>query len=251
MLIKNSPYPMLLRTERKSSGRNNIGTITVRHRGCGHKRLYRTIDFYRNKDYILGKVEKNEYDPNRSANIVLVLYADGERRYIIAPNRLPIGSVIVSGRSVPSQIGNSLSVGLIYSGTNVHCIELVPANGAKLSRAAGSYATIISNASHYTQVRLMSGEVRLINKECRATVGIVGNIKHSLSRLDKAGKRRWLGIRPTVRGVAMNPIDHPHGGGEGKTTSGRHPVSPWGTPTKGFKTRNNKQSDSYIINKRR
>lgn len=251
MLIKNIPYPKLLRTESKCSGRNNIGTITVRHRGCGHKRSYRTIDFYRNKDYILGKVEKTEYDPNRSANISLILYTDGERRYIIAPNSLSIGSVIVSGRCVPVQVGNSLPIGLIYSGTNVHCIELTPANGAKLSRSAGSYATILSNTSHYTQIRLKSGEVRLINKECRATVGIVGNIKHNLSSLEKAGKRRWLGIRPTVRGVAMNPIDHPHGGGEGKTTAGRHPVSPWGTPTKGFKTRNNKQTDKLIINKRR
>ncbi len=249
-LHKGKPYAPLLEKNSKSGGRNNTGRITVRHVGGGHKHHYRMIDFKRIKDGIPAKIERIEYDPNRSANIALALYADGERRYIIASKGLKAGDVIQSGVDAPIKAGNCLPLRNIPVGSTVHCIELKPGKGAQLARSAGAYAQIIARDGAYVTLRLRSGEMRKVLSEGRATVGEVGNAEHMLRELGKAGATRWRGVRPTVRGVAMNPVDHPHGGGEGRTSGGRHPVSPWGMPTKGFKTRSNKRTDKYIVRRR-
>lgn len=249
-LHKGKPYAPLLESKSKSGGRNNGGRITVRHIGGGHKQHYRIVDFKRNKDGIAAKVERLEYDPNRSANIALVLYADGERRYILAPKGMVAGDVIQSGEDASIKVGNCLPMRNIPVGTTVHAVEMKPAKGAQIARSAGSYSQIIARDGAYVTLRLRSGEMRKIPAECRATIGEVGNAEHMLRQLGKAGATRWRGVRPTVRGVVMNPVDHPHGGGEGKTSGGRHPVSPWGVPTKGYKTRKNKKTDQYIVRRR-
>ncbi|KXF80881.1 50S ribosomal protein L2 [Enterovibrio sp. ZSDZ35] len=249
-LYKGKPYAPLLEKNQKSGGRNNNGRITVRHIGGGHKQHYRLIDFKRTKDGIPAKVERLEYDPNRSANIALVLYADGERRYIIAPKGLKAGDQIQSGSDAAIKVGNSLPMRNIPVGSTVHNVELKPGKGAQLARSAGAYAQIVARDGAYVTIRLRSGEMRKVLSEGRATIGEVGNAEHMLRELGKAGATRWKGVRPTVRGVAMNPVDHPHGGGEGRTSGGRHPVSPWGMPTKGFKTRKNKRTDKYIVRRR-
>ena len=250
-LHKGEPYAPLLEKKNRGSGRNNNGRICVRHQGGGHKQHYRVVDFKRDKDGVPGRVERLEYDPNRSANIALVLYADGERRYIIAPKGIAAGSEVRSGADAPIKVGNSLPLRSIPVGSTVHCVEMKPGRGAQLGRSAGAGMQLISREGSYAQLRLRSGEVRKVHVECRATVGEVGNAEHSLRKIGKAGANRWRGIRPTVRGTAMNPVDHPHGGGEGRTKGGRHPVSPWGTPTKGYKTRANKRTDSMIIHRRK
>jgi large subunit ribosomal protein L2 len=250
-LHKGEPYAPLLEKQNRGSGRNNNGRICVRHQGGGHKQHYRVVDFKRDKDGVPGRVERLEYDPNRSANIALVLYADGERRYIIAPKGITAGSEIRSGADAPIKAGNSLPLRSIPVGSTVHCVEMKPGRGAQLGRSAGAGMQLISREGNYAQLRLRSGEVRKVHVECRATMGEVGNAEHNLRKIGKAGANRWRGIRPTVRGTAMNPVDHPHGGGEGRTKGGRHPVSPWGTPTKGYKTRANKRTDSMIIHRRK
>lgn len=249
-LHKGEPHKPLLRTKSRNGGRNNNGRITVRHQGGGHKRFYRVIDFKRDKDAITATVERLEYDPNRSAYIALVLYKDGERRYIIAPQGLKAGMQIVSGVDAPIKVGNALPLRNIPIGTTVHAVEMQPHGGAQLARSAGASVQLIAREGTYATIRLRSGELRKVNAECRATVGEVSNPEHNLRSLGKAGAARWRGVRPTVRGVAMNPVDHPHGGGEGKTSGGRHPVSPWGTPTKGYKTRNNKRTAGMIVRSR-
>ena len=249
-LHKGKPYAPLLDTKSKSGGRNNTGRITVRHVGGGHKQHYRMIDFKRTKDGIPAKVERLEYDPNRSANIALVLYADGERRYILAPKGLKAGDAIQSGVDAPIKAGNTLPLRNTPLGSVVHAIELKPGKGAQIARAAGTYAQLVAKDGAYVTLRLRSGEMRKIESDCRATLGEIGNAEHMLRSLGKAGASRWRGVRPTVRGVAMNPVDHPHGGGEGKTSGGRHPVSPWGVPTKGYKTRSNKRTDKFIVRRR-
>ncbi|ODP96799.1 MULTISPECIES: 50S ribosomal protein L2 [Salinivibrio] len=249
-LYKGKPYAPLLEKNSKSGGRNNNGRITVRHIGGGHKHHYRVIDFKRTKDGIPAKVERLEYDPNRSANIALVLYADGERRYIIAPKGLKAGDQIQSGADAAIKVGNTLPMRNIPVGSTIHNIELKPGKGAQLARSAGAYAQIVARDGAYVTLRLRSGEMRKVLAEGRATLGEVGNSEHMLRELGKAGASRWKGVRPSVRGVAMNPVDHPHGGGEGRTSGGRHPVSPWGMPTKGFKTRKNKRTDKYIVRRR-
>ncbi len=249
-LHKGKPYAPLLESKSKSGGRNNGGRITVRHIGGGHKQHYRLVDFKRTKDGIPAKVERLEYDPNRSANIALVLYADGERRYILAPKGLVAGDVIQSGEDAAIKVGNTLPLRNIPVGTTVHAVEMKPAKGAQIARSAGAYSQIVARDGAYVTLRLRSGEMRKISTECRATIGEVGNAEHMLRQLGKAGATRWRGVRPTVRGVVMNPVDHPHGGGEGKTSGGRHPVSPWGVPTKGYKTRKNKSTDQYIVRRR-
>jgi len=250
-LHKGKPFAPLLDSKSKSGGRNNRGRITTRHIGGGHKQHYRVIDFRRaDKDGIPAKVERLEYDPNRSANIALVLFADGERRYIIAPKGIKAGDAIAAGAEAPIKNGNTLQLKNIPVGTIVHCIEMKPGKGAQIARSAGTSAQIVAREGNYCTLRLRSGEMRKILTECRATIGEVSNSEHSLRRLGKAGASRWRGVRPTVRGVAMNPVDHPHGGGEGKTSGGRHPVSPWGVPTKGYKTRTNKRTDKLIVRKR-
>lgn len=250
-LHKGAPFAALLESQKRSSGRNNNGHITVRHRGGGHKAHYRIIDFRRNKDGVPAKVERIEYDPNRTAHIALVCYADGERRYIIAPRNLEVGSVVHSGKEVPIRVGNTMPIRNIPVGTTIHCVELQPGKGAQLARSAGASAVLMAREGIYAQVRLRSGEVRLVHIDCRATIGEVSNGEHSLRQIGKAGAVRWRGIRPTVRGVAMNPVDHPHGGGEGRTGEAREPVSPWGTPTKGYKTRRNKRTDNMIVSRRK
>ena len=250
-LYKGRSYQPLTEPNLKSGGRNNAGRITTRHIGGGHKHHYRIIDFKRDKDNIPAKIERLEYDPNRSAHIALVLYADGERRYVIAPKNIKVGDEIISGSSAPISIGNSLELDNIPVGTTIHCIELKPKKGAQVARSAGSSVQYVAKDAGYASLRLKSGEVRKVLTSCRATIGEVSNSEHSLKSAGKAGVKRWMGIRPTVRGVAMNPVDHPHGGGEGRTSGGRHPVSPWGTPTKGFRTRNNKRTDSFIIRRRK
>ncbi|MBA1148910.1 50S ribosomal protein L2 [Ectothiorhodospiraceae bacterium WFHF3C12] len=250
-LHRGAPYAPLVEKLTKSGGRNNAGRISTRHRGGGHKRRYRVIDFKRDKDGVPGKVERLEYDPNRSANIALVLYADGERRYIIAPRGVRAGTPIVSGTDSPIKPGNALPLRNIPVGTQVHCIELRPGKGAQLARSAGAGVQLVAREGAYATLRLRSGEMRKVLAECRATIGEVGNSEHSLRALGKAGATRWRGKRPTVRGVVMNPVDHPHGGGEGRTSGGRHPVSPWGMPTKGHKTRKNKRTDQYIVRRRK
>lgn len=246
-LHKGKPYAGLVVKKPKTGGRNNQGRITCRHIGGGHKQKYRIIDFKRNKDGITAKVERLEYDPNRSAYIALLLYADGERRYIIAPQGLNAGDQVVSGKEATIKAGNTLPLANIPVGSTVHCIELKPGGGAKFARSAGASVQLIAREGIYATLRLRSGQMRKILAECRATVGEVGNSEHNLRRLAKAGASRHRGIRPTVRGTAMNPIDHPHGGGEGRTKGGRHPVSPWGVPTKGYKTRKNKRTDKFIL----
>lgn len=250
-LHKGDPYEPLLARKLRGSGRNNYGRITVRHQGGGHKRHYRVVDFKRDKDGVPGRVERLEYDPNRSAHLALVLYADGERRYVIAPNGVKVGTELMSGAQAPIKPGNTLPLKNIPVGSTVHCVELKPGRGAQIGRAAGAGMQLVAREGDYAQLRLRSGEVRLINVDCRATIGEVGNAEHNLRSLGKAGASRWRGIRPTVRGTAMNPVDHPHGGGEGRTKGGRHPVSPWGTPTKGYKTRHNKRTDRMIVNRRK
>lgn len=242
-----APHRALVEPVRKTNGRNNHGRITVRHRGGGHKRLYRIIDFKRNKDEIPAKVERIEYDPNRSSNIALLLYADGERRYIISPRGLKVGDTLQSGLSAPIARGNTLPLKQIPQGTIVHCIEMKPGKGAQIARSAGTSAQFLGREGKYALIRMRSGEVRKINLDCRATIGEVGNEEHGLRKLGKAGAKRWRGVRPTVRGVAMNPVDHPHGGGEGRTSGGRDPVSPWGVPTKGYRTRRNRRTRNMIV----
>ncbi|QCI27333.1 50S ribosomal protein L2 [Buchnera aphidicola] len=248
-LYRGRPFNSLLTSNHKSGGRNNNGRITVRHIGGRHKRMYRIIDFKRIKDNIYAKVERLEYDPNRSSNIALILYKDGTRNYILAPKGLCIGSKIISGNKIPIKIGNSLPIGNIPTGTLIHNIEIKVGKGGQIARTAGSYAQIISNDKNYVSIRLRSGEIRKIDSRCRATIGEVGNSEHMLKMLGKAGASRWKGIRPTVRGTAMNPIDHPHGGGEGRNF-GKHPVTPWGQQTKGKKTRKNKRTEKFIVKHR-
>ncbi len=250
-LHRGAPHAPLLEKKSKSGGRNNDGRITSRHVGGGHRQHYRIIDFKRNKDGIPATVERLEYDPNRSANIALVLYADGERRYIIAPKGMRAGDAIISGDTAPIKAGNTLPLRNIPVGSVVHCVEMKPGKGAQIARSAGTSAQLVAREGQYATLRLRSGEMRKILAECRATLGEVSNSEHSLKKLGKAGAARWRGVRPTVRGVAMNPVDHPHGGGEGRTSGGRHPVTPWGVPTKGYKTRKNKRTNKYIVRRRR
>jgi len=248
---KGKPFAGLVEPKKRSSGRNNVGRITVRHRGGGHKRHIRVVDFKRTKDGIPAKVERMEYDPNRSANLALLLYTDGERRYILAPKGLEVGSSVISGSESPIAPGNCMKLKDIPVGSVIHCVEMKPGKGAQLARAAGSSIQFLGRDSRYAQLRLRSGEIRKVPLESRATIGEVGNSEHALRKLGKAGAKRWRGVRPTVRGVAMNPVDHPHGGGEGRTSGGRHPCSPWGVPTKGHRTRNNKRTDNMIIRRRK
>jgi large subunit ribosomal protein L2 len=251
-LHKGEPYAPLVVKKNKTGGRNNLGRITVRHIGGGHKQRYRVIDFKRSdKDGIQARVERIEYDPNRSAHIALVLYADGERRYIVAPSGVKADDVIIAGADAPIKPGNCLPMDNIPIGSTIHCIEMKPGKGAQLARSAGTSVQLIARDGVYATLRLRSGEMRKVLSSCRAVVGEVSNSEHNLRSLGNAGAKRRRGIRPTVRGVVMNPVDHPHGGGEGKTSGGRHPVSPWGVPTKGYKTRKNKRTDQYIVRDRR
>lgn len=250
-LHKGKPFAPLLEPQIRGSGRNHHGRITVRHKGGGHKQQYRVIDFKRNKLDVPAKVERIEYDPNRTAHIALLCYSDGERRYIVAPKGLVAGQTVVSGAEAQIKVGNTLPLRNIPVGTTVHCVEMKPGKGAQLARSAGTSVQLLGRDGIYAQLRLRSGEIRKVHLDCKATIGIVGNDEHSLRQYGKAGVKRWLGIRPTVRGVAMNPVDHPHGGGEGKTAAGMHPVSPWGQKAKGFKTRRNKRTDNMIIRDRR
>ncbi len=250
-LHKGKPVKALTEKKSKSGGRNNNGRITTRHRGGGHKQHYRIVDFKRNdKDGIAAEVERVEYDPNRTANLALLKFADGERRYIIAPKGVKTGTKIVCGTGAPIAAGNALVMGEIPVGTVIHCIEMKPGKGAQMARSAGTSAQIVARDGRYVTLRLRSGEMRKVLSVCRATIGEVSNSEHALTKLGKAGAKRHRGIRPTVRGVAMNPVDHPHGGGEGRTSGGRHPVSPWGMQTKGFKTRKNKRTDKMIVHRR-
>lgn len=250
-LHKGRPYAPLLEKQTRTGGRNNHGRITTRHQGGGHKQHYRQIDFKRDKDHIPAKVERLEYDPNRSAHIALLLYADGERRYIIAPRDIGVGAALISGPAVPIKPGNALPLRNVPVGSQVHCVELRPGKGAQLARSAGASVQLVAREGSYATLRLRSGEIRKVHVDCKATIGGVGNEEHNLRSFGKAGAKRWRGIRPTVRGVAMNPVDHPHGGGEGRTSGGRHPVSPWGVPTKGYKTRSNKRTDQFIVRRRK
>jgi large subunit ribosomal protein L2 len=251
-ITNNSPEKNLTKELRKSGGRNNTGRITVRRRGGGHRRRYRIIDFKRDKFDIPGKVATIEYDPNRSAYIALIHYADGEKRYILVPVGLKIGDVIISGNNVPLKIGNTLPLEKIPTGMFVHNVELVPGKGGQIVRSAGSVAQVMAKDAGFITIKLPSTEVRMVPGTCKATIGQVGNRTHNQIVSGKAGRTRWLGRRPKVRGVAMNPVDHPLGGGEGKSSGGRHPVSPWGVPTKGFKTRKrNKKSNSMIVKRRK
>ncbi len=250
-LHRGEPHEPLLAPLPKKGGRNNQGRITTRHQGGGHKRHYRIIDFKRNKDGVPGRVERLEYDPNRSANLALVVYLDGERRYILAPKRIRVGDPIQSGTDAPIKPGSALPLKNIPIGTQVHCVELKSGKGGQLARSAGSSAQIVAREGAYATLRLRSGEMRKVHVDCRATIGEVGNDEHILRKIGKAGAQRWRGIRPTVRGVAMNPVDHPHGGGEGRTSGGRHPVTPWGQPTKGYKTRRNKRTRTMIVRGRK
>jgi large subunit ribosomal protein L2 len=249
-LHKGKPVAHLVESKLRKAGRNVHGEITMRHQGGGHKQRYRIVDFKRDKDAITAKVERLEYDPNRSAFLALLLYADGERRYIIAPKGVSAGVQLVSGPEAPIKSGNTLPLKNIPVGTTVHCVEMLPGKGAQLARAAGASVQLLAREGDYAQIRLRSGEIRKVHINCRATIGEVGNEEHSLESIGKAGRVRWRGIRPTVRGVAQNPVDHPHGGGEGKKSSARDPVSPWGTLSKGYKTRKNKRTDAMIIRRR-
>lgn len=248
-LHKGSPWPSLVEKKTRTGGRNHYGRITTRHIGGGHKRHYRIVDFKRDKDGIVGVVERLEYDPNRSAHLALVKYLDGERRYIIAPKGLEVGAEVVSGEHVAIRVGNALPLRSVPVGSTVHCVELKPGKGAQLARSAGAGVQLVAREGRHATLRLRSGEMRKVDIDCRAVIGEVGNAAHSLRKFGKAGAKRWLGIRPTVRGTAMNPVDHPHGGGEGRNF-GRHPVTPWGVPTKGYKTRSNKRTDRMIVRRR-
>jgi large subunit ribosomal protein L2 len=249
-LHKGRPVARLIERQTKNAGRNSYGQITMRHQGGGHKRHYRVIDFKRNKDGIPARVERLEYDPNRSAHLALLCYADGERRYIIAPKGIGAGLQLMSGIEAPIKVGNTLPLRNIPVGTIVHCVEMLPGKGAQIARAAGASVQVLAREGDQAQLRLRSGEIRRVNINCRATIGEVGNEEHSLESIGKAGRVRWRGVRPTVRGVAMNPIDHPHGGGEGKTAAAQNPVSPWGVLCKGYKTRKNKRTDGMIVRRR-
>jgi len=249
-LHKGEPHAALVEKKTKTGGRNNKGRITTRHKGGGHRQRYRVIDFKRNKDGIPGRVERLEYDPNRSAHIALVLYADGERRYILAPRGVSAGDEIQSGIEAPIKPGNALPLRNVPLGTVVHNIEMKPGKGGQIARSAGCGVQLVAREGAHATLRLRSGEMRKVPIDCRATIGEVGNSEHNLRSLGKAGATRWRGVRPTVRGVAMNPVDHPHGGGEGRTSGGRHPVSPWGMPTKGYKTRKNKRTNNMIVRRR-
>jgi len=250
-LYKGKPHASLTQGKKRTGGRNNRGRVTSRYIGGGHKKLYRIIDFKRNKDNITGRVERLEYDPNRSAYIALILYKDGERRYIIAPHGLKVGDEVISGEESPIKVGNCLPLKNIPVGSVIHCIELCPGKGAQMIRTAGASAQLIAREGAYATIKLRSGEFRKVLINCRACIGEVSNPQHSLRSLGKAGATRWRGRKPHVRGVAMNPVDHPHGGGEGRTSGGRHPVSPWGVPTKGYKTRSKKKQSSKLIVRRR
>ena len=251
-LHKGEPYEPLLEPFSKRGGRNNQGRITTRHQGGGHKRYYRVIDFKRDKDGVAGQIERLEYDPNRTAYLALVLYTDGERRYILAPKRAQVGDPIMSGIDAPIKPGSALPLKNIPIGSLVHCLEMKPGKGAQLARSAGASVQVVAREGEYVTVRMRSGEMRKVHVNCRATIGEVGNDEHNLRKIGKAGAQRWRGIRPTVRGVAQNPVDHPHGGGEGKSGQGNpHPVSPWGQKTKGYKTRRNKRTRSMIVRDRR
>ena len=249
-LHKGAPHGPLLEKKSKTGGRNNNGRITTRHRGGGHRQHYRVVDFKRDKDGVPGRVERLEYDPNRSAHIALVLYADGERRYILAPRGVYAGAEIHSGNDAPIKPGSAMPLRYIPMGSVVHNVEMKPGKGGQLARSAGASVQLVAREGDHATLRLRSGEMRKVPVDCRATIGEVGNTEHNLRSLGKAGATRWRGVRPTVRGVAMNPVDHPHGGGEGRTSGGRHPVSPWGTPTKGYKTRKNKRTDNMIVRRR-
>ena len=250
-LHKGAPEASLVEPQKQKSGRNNNGHITMRHKGGGHKHHYRVVDFRRNKDGIPAKVERIEYDPNRTAHIALVCYADGERRYVIAPRGLAVGTVLLSGAEAPIKPGNTLPIRNIPIGSTIHCVELLPGKGAQIARSAGTSVTLMARDGAYAQIRLRSGEVRRVHIDCRATLGEVSNEEHNLRQYGKAGAKRWLGIRPTVRGTAMNPVDHPHGGGEGRTGEGQVPVSPWNTMTNGFRTRSNKRTQTFIVSRRK
>ena len=250
-LHKGAPLKALLAKKSKTGGRNNAGRITTRHRGGGHKQHYRIVDFKRTKDGIPAKVERLEYDPNRTAHLALLLYADGSRAYIIAPKGVKAGDEIISGEAAPIKPGNTLPLRNMPVGSLIHCVELKPGKGAQMVRSAGGSCQLVAREGAYVTLRLRSGEMRKVLSECRATLGEVSNSEHNLRSLGKAGASRWRGIRPTVRGVAMNPVDHPHGGGQGRTSGGRHPVSPWGMPTKGYKTRKNKRTNDLIVRRRK
>ena len=250
-LHKGDPHAALLDSKSKSGGRNNAGRITTRHRGGGHKQRYRIVDFKRNKIDVPARVERIEYDPNRSAHIALLLYADGERRYILAPKGIKAGDEVRNGSKAPIKAGNAMPMSFIPVGTLVHNVEMKPGKGGQIARSAGSSVQLVARTGDHATLRLRSGEMRRVPADCMATIGEVGNPEHSLRSLGKAGASRWRGKRPTVRGVAMNPVDHPHGGGEGRTSGGRHPVSPWGTPAKGFRTRSNKRTDGMIVRRRK
>lgn len=247
---KGKPSKKLTRKLSKTGGRNNLGRITTRHKGGGHKRHYRLIDFKRNKFNIPGRIETIEYDPNRTSFIALVVYSDGERRYMIAPRGLKVGDNVIAGEDAPIKSGNALPMRSIPVGTTVHCVELKPGKGAQLARSAGASVQILARDGNYVTIRLRSGEMRKVLADCMATVGEVGHEEHSLGTYGKAGAKRWKGVRPTVRGVAMNPVDHPMGGGEGRSSGGRHPCTPWGKPTKGYKTRKNKRTTKLIVRSR-
>jgi large subunit ribosomal protein L2 len=249
-LHKGEPYRPLIAKKAKSGGRNNQGRVTTRHRGGGHKQRYRIIDFKRNKEGVAAVVERLEYDPNRTAYIALIRYADGERRYMIAPNKLAVGDTVQSGTDAPIKVGNCLPLRQIPLGSVLHCIEMKPGKGAQIARSAGASVQLVAREGDTATLRLRSGEMRKVRADCRAVIGEVSNSEHNLRSLGKAGATRWKGVRPTVRGVAMNPVDHPHGGGEGRTSGGRHPVSPWGVPTKGYKTRTNKRTNKMIVRRR-
>jgi large subunit ribosomal protein L2 len=249
-LHKGKPVPKLVERKSKNAGRNAHGHLTMRHQGGGHKQHYRLIDFKRSKDGIPARVERIEYDPNRSAHLALLCYADGERRYIIAAKGVVAGAQLISGVEAPIKVGNTLPLKNIPVGTTIHCVEMLPGKGAQLARAAGTSVQLLAREGDYAQLRLRSGEIRKVHINCRATIGEVGNEEHSLESIGKAGRVRWRGVRPTVRGVAMNPVDHPHGGGEGKTAAAQDPVSPWGVLSKGYKTRKNKRTNSMIVRRR-
>ncbi|CAG1022971.1 50S ribosomal protein L2 [Methylomonas sp. LL1] len=250
-LHKGKPFAQLLEKKSKSGGRNNMGRITTRHVGGGHKQFYRIIDFKRNKTNIPAVVERLEYDPNRTANIALVLYKDGERKYIIAPKGIEVGQEILSAETTQVKPGNCMPLRNMPLGTTIHCVELKPGKGAQIARSAGTSVQLVAKDGAYVTIRLRSGEMRKVMSDCKGVVGEVSNSEHNLISLGKAGAKRWRGVRPTVRGVAMNPVDHPHGGGEGRTSGGRHPVSPWGTPAKGYKTRKNKRTSNMIVRRRK
>jgi len=250
-LWKGRPLESLTESKKSTGGRNSAGRITTRHQGGGHKQRYRVVDFRRDKDGIRGSVERIEYDPNRSAHIALIKYSDGERRYILAPKGLRAGDEVISGSEAPVKPGNAMRLGSIPVGTTLHNVEMKPGKGGQLARSAGASVQLVAREGRYATLLLRSGEMRKINTRCRATIGQVSNSEHNLEKLGKAGARRWRGVRPTVRGVVMNPVDHPHGGGEGRTSGGRHPVTPWGVQTKGKRTRTNKRTTRFIVRTRK